>query len=157
MAPLVFLVIVLLTGVILFGVVSNTPRRGHGRRHPGRPAGASNRSVGPRLDRSQFAARWAVIQTMAAGSGNDLREAVSEADKLLDQALKQSGLSGDTMGDRLKSARARFSDRSINDGAWRAHKLRNALVHEVGFDLIPSQAREAIRDFERALRDLGVL
>jgi hypothetical protein len=71
--------------------------------------------------------------------------------------MRQSGLSGDTMGERLKNARGRFPDRSIYDGIWRAHKLRNALAHEVGFDLVPSQAKEALSDFERGLRALGVL
>jgi hypothetical protein len=71
--------------------------------------------------------------------------------------MRSSGLSGDTMGDRLKNARSRFADRSIYDGVWRAHKLRNALVHEVGFDLVSTQAKEALSDFERGLKTLGAL
>lgn len=110
-----------------------------------------------RLDRTQIADRWATIQAMAAGGGNGLRTAVSEADKLVDHVLRQQGLSGETMGERLKAARTRFSDRQVYDGLWRAHKLRNALAHEVGFDLVPSQAQEALSDFERALRTLGAL
>jgi hypothetical protein len=61
------------------------------------------------------------------------------------------------MGERLKSARPRFADRGLYDALWRAHKLRNALAHEVGFDLVPSQAKEALRDFERGLKYLGAL
>jgi hypothetical protein len=40
---------------------------------------------------------------------------------------------------------------------WRAHKLRNTLAHELNFDLVPSQAHEALADFERGLRELGAL
>jgi hypothetical protein len=89
-------------------------------------------------------------QTGAAG----LKSAINEADKLLDHVMRQQGAGGDTMGERLKSFGNRFSDRN---GVWRAHKLRNVLAHEVGFDLVPSQAREALADFERAMKDLGAL
>ena len=149
---LAFLLIALLAAVILFAVIA--------RPHP-RSRATARRSGGfgstPRLDRAAMQDRWATIQAMAAGGGNGLRQAVSEADKLLDLALRQTGASGDTMGDRLKSARPRFADYAAYDGAWRAHKLRNALAHEVGFDLVPSQAREALSDFERALRAIGGL
>ena len=158
--PLVFLILILLAALILFAVVSSGSqgdrkrRGGSGNRH-----GHNSGSV-TKLSRTELAARWTTIQAMAgpSGGGNGLRQAVAEADKLLDQALRQSGIPGDTMGERLKAARSRFADdRATYDAVWRAHKLRNALAHEVGFDLVPSQAREALRDFERALRDLGAL
>ena len=94
---------------------------------------------------------------MAAGGPAGLKNAVAEADKLFDHALRMSGAYGDTMGERLKNARPRFSDYATYDRVWRAHKLRNSLAHDVGFDLVPSQAREALGDFERGLKDLGAL
>lgn len=155
MTPVIFLAIVLLAAIILFAVIAG-PNNNRGRR---RSSGGGSRhgsySSVPKMDRTAVAERWATIQAMAAGGGNGLRQAVSEADKLMDHALQQQGFSGDTMGSRLKSARTRFSDYGIYDGIWRAHKLRNALAHEVGFDLVPSQAREALQQFERGLRDLG--
>jgi hypothetical protein len=151
----VFLVLILVAAVIVFAVISAAKPRG--RRGSG-GYGGNRSSSGPTMTRAEIAARWATITAMAgpAGGGNGLRQAVLEADKLLDQALRQSGLPGATMGDRLKAARPRFAaDRAAYDRLWRAHKLRNALAHEVGFDLVPSQAREALRDFESALRTLG--
>ncbi|HSH31135.1 MAG TPA: hypothetical protein VK963_00520, partial [Candidatus Saccharimonadales bacterium] len=100
------------------------------------------------------ATRWATITATADSGGAGLRNAVSEADKLLDYVMRESGAPGQTMGDRLKAWGSRFSD---IDAVWRAHKLRNSLAHDVGFDLVASQAREALRDFERGLRDLGAL
>jgi hypothetical protein len=149
-----FLIVALVAGIVLIAVIDGLGKRPRGRRSGG------GRSYGPapRLDRSQIASRWATIQAMASdGGGNGLRQAVSEADKLFDQVMRQSGLSGDTMGERLKGARGRFPDRGVYDAVWRAHKLRNALAHEIGFDLVPSQAREALSDFERGLRTLGAL
>lgn len=151
----VFLVLILLAGVLLLAFISapraRRPRRG------GR--GSGGRYQGPtwHLDRTQAAERWSTIETMAKGSGNDLRNAVAEADKLLDHVLLQSGLGRSSMGERLKAARPRFSSYEVYDSVWKAHKLRNALAHEVGFDLVPSQAREAVANVGRGLKDLGAL
>jgi hypothetical protein len=148
----IFLVVALAAGLILFAMTQSAPR---GRRQ-GRSRGGY-RAPAAHLDRAHFAMRWATIEAMAKGNGNDLRNAINEADKLFDLALSQAGLPGHTMGERLKAARPRFGNYAAYDGVWKAHKLRNALAHEVGFDLVPSQAREAIADFGKGLRELGAL
>lgn len=150
----IFLAVALVAAILLMAVVTNDPRR----RRRGRP-GKPSRYQGPtwHLDHGQVAARWATIEAMAQGNGNDLRNAVSEADKLFDHYLLQTGLARSSMGERLKAARPRFSSYEIYDAVWKAHKLRNALAHEVGFDLVASQARQAVADFGRGLRDLGAL
>lgn len=141
-AVMLILIVALVAGLLLLATVGKqaptTRRRG--------PVGS--------VDREFVARKWAAVQSMAAANGGGLRDAVSEADKLLDYALKRSGVRGETMGERLKNSGSRFSD--IN-AIWRAHKLRNALAHEADFDLVASQAREAVADFERGLRDLGAL
>lgn len=142
-----FLLLTLAIGLLLFAVVSQS-QSGAGHKKGKR----SNNRVGG-VDREFVARKWATIEAMAAGGGS-LRDAVSEADKLVDYALKQSGVRGETMGERLKNSRGRFSD--IN-AIWRAHKLRNALAHEADFDLVPSQAKEAVRDLGQGLKDLGAL
>ncbi|MBQ3464700.1 hypothetical protein IJH15_00545 [Candidatus Saccharibacteria bacterium] len=80
--------------------------------------------------------------------------AVMEADKLLDKAMVEMGMSGKTMGDRLKKAGSRFSD--VNS-VWRAHKLRNAIAHESGFEVGYKQASNALESFKQALKDLGAV
>lgn len=149
-----FLLVALLGGVMLMAVVARPKARS-------RRAGTSSRgpayTAQPKLSREGMRDRWSTIESMAAGSGPGLRQAVQEADKLLDLALRQAGARGDTMGERLKSAKSKFSNYSFYDGAWRAHKLRNALAHEVGFDLVPAQARDALGDFKHAINDLGAM
>jgi hypothetical protein len=142
------LVIALAVGLLLLAVISAPkPKAKRGRR-----GGSSNR-VGS-LDREFVAQKWSTIQAMSQGNGGSLRDAVSEADKLLDYALKHQGVRGESMGERLKHAGSRFGN--IN-AIWSAHRVRNALAHEADFDLVPAQAREAIAAFERGLRDLGAL
>lgn len=133
--------VMLLVALVLTASKSTVP----GKRSGGRRIGT--------VDREFVARKWQAIEGMASGGGS-LRDAVSEADKLLDYSLKQLGVRGETMGERLKSSGSRFSDL---DAIWSAHKLRNALAHEADFDLVPSQAKAAIKTFRQGLTDLGVL
>lgn len=79
---------------------------------------------------------------------------IINGDKLLDKALIEMGVSGKTMGDRLK----RVGDRFTNTNAvWRAHKLRNAIAHESDFEVSYKQAYNALQVYKQALKDLGAI
>ena len=80
--------------------------------------------------------------------------AVIEADKLLDKAMMEMGLPGKTMGDRLKKSGDRFED--LN-GVWRAHKVRNKVAHEAGFEVGYKQAVNALAIYKTALKNLGAI
>ena len=80
--------------------------------------------------------------------------AIIEGDKLLDKAMMEMGMPGKTMGDRLKKAGGRFSNLNA---VWRAHKLRNAIAHESGFEVSFTQATNALAIFKQALKDLGAI
>ncbi|HUC20137.1 MAG TPA: hypothetical protein VMR98_01420, partial [Candidatus Polarisedimenticolaceae bacterium] len=116
---IVFLVLVLAVGLLILMVISQS-KPGSKRRK------TSSTRVGG-IDREFVARKWEILEQLSKTGGSGLRDAVSEADKLLDYALKHSGVSGDTMGARLKHSGQRFDD---IDAIWRAHKLRNALAHE---------------------------
>lgn len=79
---------------------------------------------------------------------------IIEADKLLDKALVEMGVPGKTMGDRLKRSGDKFEN--IN-AVWRAHKLRNTLAHEAGFEISYKQAANALAVYKQALKDLGAI
>ena len=79
---------------------------------------------------------------------------IIEADKLLDKALVEMGVPGKTMGDRLKKSGARFTNLNA---VWRAHKLRNAIAHESGFEVSFKQAFNALSVYKQALKDLGAI
>ncbi|MBQ6320755.1 hypothetical protein IJI17_00830 [Candidatus Saccharibacteria bacterium] len=81
--------------------------------------------------------------------------AVVEADKLLDKAMHEMGISGKTMGDRLKKCgKEKFSKL---DSVWHAHKLRNQIAHEPRFSVDYQQARRALATYRQALKDLGAI
>lgn len=106
-------------------------------------------------DRRKIEEEWGrVEQLIQLGKPSAFKEAVIVADKLMDYALTQISY-GETMGERLKNARGAFPP-SVYQDLWRAHKVRNALVHDPDYDLTQLVARDALRGFEAALQAVGV-
>jgi len=113
-----------------------------------------NQNANP-LDVNKYRMRWLEIETIIQKSDQQsCHFAIMEADKLLDIAMKQSGIQGDTMGERLKNAKSKLSDRN---GVWTAHKLRNQIVHEADVNVSYDSAKKALGGFKKALRDLGAI
>lgn len=107
------------------------------------------------MTRADIAKRWQSIQELVARNDEiSAKLAVMEADKLLDHALKAKYFSGNTLGERLKVACYKYPRLKA---VWPAHLTRNRLVHEANFHLSPGAARDAIRQFHLALKELGVL
>lgn len=99
--------------------------------------------------------KWQEIkQLMEMKNPSSFARAVLEADKLLDHALKDLRVPGMTMGDRLKAARNKFSPEAY-DAAWRAHRVRNELVHNSEFQVMDYTARETLQNYEKAIREIA--
>jgi hypothetical protein len=88
-------------------------------------------------------------------SPSQLRQALITTDKALDNALRDM-VSGDTMGERLKNAYTLF-DRGLYNNIWSAHKMRNALVHESGYEPPHHMVTNGINNLKKGLRSLGAL
>ena len=74
-------------------------------------------------------------------------------DKLLDEALKCLGYGGDTMAERLVSAKDRLKNKNE---VWSAHKIRNRLVHESNYHPTEKIVKRSLNAYYRAFKDLGV-
>ncbi len=99
---------------------------------------------------------WIRIEThFYKGSENDMKVAILEADKILNEALRAAGVPGIQLGDRLK--RARNNQIPNLEDLWQAHKLRNQIAHEADFKLKRDLAERALEIYHTALRNLGVL
>ncbi len=109
----------------------------------------------PAEEKAYVHVRWHEVERMMQKGGPaNLRQAVIEGDKLVDHCLKHLHVPGESMGERLRAAKARFSD---YDGLWKAHKTRNQVVHETRKELLSFEAKQSIGRFRRALQDLGIL
>lgn len=95
-----------------------------------------------------------VTSALETKSPAQLKQALIVADKSLDNALRDIA-KGETMGERLKNSKDRF-DRDTYDKIWRAHKVRNSMVHETSFDPSYYVLVESIGDLKRGLVSLGV-
>ena len=98
---------------------------------------------------------WEKINGLLKAKGpSNFRQALITADRSFDTALKDVS-NGETMGERLKNVKERFDRYTYND-IWEAHKLRNSLVHEAGFEPPYFVVEKAIGDLKKALEVLGV-
>lgn len=99
---------------------------------------------------------WGKIKARAAaGSPDTLRVAIIDADKFTDDVLKQMGLEGEHMADRLEKISSQ-EVRSL-DRLWSAHRLRNNLVHTPGFQVSAAESKKALEDYEAFLKEIKVL
>lgn len=104
------------------------------------------------IDKQYFVQEWQDITVMYKDEKTRAMSIV-HADKLLDESLKCLAYKGSTMGERLISAKAKLKHR---DEIWKAHKLRNKIVHEPKFKLKEEQAKEALKGYYHTFKDLGV-
>lgn len=107
------------------------------------------------LNVEKYRRKWLEIEQLLSKDDERNRQfAVIEADKLLDIAMKESGIRGDTMGERLKTAKDRWSNQNA---VWSSHKLRNQIVHEADVQVSFDTARRALAGFKQALKDMGAI
>jgi len=100
--------------------------------------------------------KWTGVKAMLKEGGPaNYRQAIMEGDKLVDMILR-SRVEGQTMGDRLKNSKRLFT-RHTYDQLWTAHKIRNKVAHEADFEGLSSDARLAVRNYEKALKELRVI
>jgi len=98
---------------------------------------------------------WQEIDLLLKGnSPSQFKQALIVADRSLDLALKDL-VAGETMGERLKSAKNIFHPQTY-DKIWQAHKLRNALVHESGFEVQSFVVKASVENLKSGLKELGV-
>ena len=81
--------------------------------------------------------------------------AIIEADNLFDHVLTLMGYEGESLGERLQKVNP-ASLRCI-DEVWRAHKMRNNLVHDSSFQLSYREAEKTVAIYENALKELKIL
>ena len=107
------------------------------------------------LDVEKYRSRWLGLENQLDRNNTaHLPMIVLEADKLLDQALRERGIKGETMGERMKTAKDTWSNANA---VWTAHKLRNQIAHEAGVTVSYEDARRALGAFKQALKDIGAI
>lgn len=101
--------------------------------------------------------RWAHIQNLMEGaSPAEWREAIIEADIMLDDMLTRQGYTGSGVAEKLRGVEP--SDFNTLQDAWEAHKVRNQIAHEgSAFDLSEVLAQRTMARFEAVFREFELI
>jgi hypothetical protein len=101
--------------------------------------------------------KWLKVQQLIASTNeSDWRQAIIEADIMLDELLTAQGYHGDSIGDKLQSVEP--SDFLTLDNAWTAHKVRNRIAHDgASFQLNEREAKQTISDFEKVFTEFKMI
>lgn len=111
---------------------------------------------GPRqLDVEKYRTAWLEIESnLKRDDESSYQLCVLNADKLLDKALQERHIAGQTMGERMKKQQKTWSNANA---VWAAHKLRNQIAHESSVRITYEAARRALAGFKQGLKDLGAI
>ncbi|HSX17598.1 MAG TPA: hypothetical protein VLH86_05880 [Patescibacteria group bacterium] len=101
----------------------------------------------------QFQDQWQELQKMLRDK-TKWSDAIVNADKLLDVALKKRHFKGSSMGERLVKAQRLFTD---NDNLWFGHKLRNKIDADPTVKLKEAEVKQALMGIRQGLKDIGAL
>lgn len=133
----IFLVAILIVGAMVLAVILLTRKKGSS------------------LNKENYQSRWLLIEnSLSRHEASSYSLSILNADKLLDQALRESGYKGETMGERMKSAKEVWSN---PNHVWGAHKIRNKIAHEPDVQLSYEIAARSLSAFKQALKDVGAI
>ncbi|HSX44790.1 MAG TPA: hypothetical protein VLF39_01600 [Candidatus Saccharimonadales bacterium] len=106
-----------------------------------------------KLDINQYVAKWKKLQAFCRDKAT-WPMALTDADKLLDSALRRRRFKGKSMGERLVSAQRTLTN---NDGIWFAHNLCKKVLIDNDVRLKEVDVKAALVAYRQALKDLGAL
>lgn len=118
--------------------------------------GSKKSKIGVAVKKDIVKEKWVkILEKIKSGSEENIKLAVIETDGLIDDLLKEKGITGETMADRLKSI-SRDELKTL-DKLWEAHKLRNKIAHQPHFSLDYGEAKQAFKYYQTVLKELGAL
>ncbi len=110
---------------------------------------------GSQLNVQRYQTKWLEIEnSVTRDNAASWQLAIINADKLLDQALRERRFRGQTMGERMKSAQKTWKNANH---VWGAHKIRNQLAHEVNANVTYDITLRSLSAFKQGLKDLGAI
>ena len=101
--------------------------------------------------------RWErVLENANSDNQNDWRQAIIEADSILDDIVTKAGYPGETLGERLRGIE-KGEFRTL-DEAWEAHKIRNRIAHDGGaFQLNKREVLRVIHLYQKVFEEFFYL
>ena len=139
-----------LVGLLIFSVKKALPYRPNNKPTP--TGGKATRTI----KREMIDEQWGAIRNkFAEGTADARKVAIINADTFIDKMLRDAGIEGTHMADRLEQLAG--DELKTIDRLWRAHRLRNDLVHTPEFVVSESTAEKTMTDYEAFLREIKLL
>lgn len=108
------------------------------------------------IKRAELLEKWIQIRNKYdSGSVDNSKVAIIQADALVDTILKNAGLDGEHMADRLMNIDR--SELHCLEDIWTSHKIRNNVVHTDGFELSSELSDKAMRGYEKFMKELNII
>jgi hypothetical protein len=111
------------------------------------------RRMPKKLKVEQFIGDWKQLQLYCRDKST-WPNAIQDADKLLDKALRRRKFKGKSMGERMVSAQRMITD---NDRLCFAHNLAKKIIADPKLRLKEDDVKNALMGFRQALKDIGAL
>ena len=111
------------------------------------------RRVPKKLNPEKYLNDWKELQAYCRDKST-WAQAIIDADKLLDKALKRRKFKGKRMGERMVAAQRMITN---NDQLWFAHNLAKKVIADPTKKLTETDVKTALIGFRLALKDLGAL
>lgn len=108
-----------------------------------------NRNQLPVTTKKYIQAKWLETKELA---NKNAKEAIIQADKILDHTLTKMGATG-TVSEKLMHFEHRFTNFNL---ITQAHRLRNKIVHDLDFKPKEADLQKNLNYFEQALHDLDI-
>ncbi len=106
-----------------------------------------------RLNITIYVTEWKELQAYCRDKST-WHLAITDADKLLDKALRRRKYRGKRMGERLVAAQRILTN---NDSIWAAHNLSKKVVTDPSTKLSQQRVKSALIAYRQALADIGAL
>jgi hypothetical protein len=99
-----------------------------------------------------FTMRWKrLLDLMNSPNVNDWKQAIIQADMMLEEMLKGLGYQGEGIGEMLK--RVEPGEMKSLQTAWKAHIMRNSIAHQPGFVLDHHAAVQTMHQFREVFEE----
>jgi len=97
--------------------------------------------------------RWVKVQEhIASANPNDWKQAIIDADIMLEDVLTKMGYQGDGVGEKLQ--RVEQGDMKHLQDAWEAHKVRNRIAHDgSSYDLNQVDAQQVVNLYKKVFEE----
>ena len=147
------LVSLILSGVLVWGIIYTISRTGWINRKI--EYWMDYLGVGDVGKRRQLVAWKQIVKRMKTGEVSNWKLAIMEADKLLDEILKTSGLKAATAEERFKQ----LTPESVSNFAQlqEAHRARNRVAQEPDFNITKDEVLSVLKVYKTAFQEFGLL